>query len=163
MNFEILPIEKDDWPELVSISHRAWADEPIWNLLYPQLDTPEGQAQAVVRLSRSFDQIPQMKWIKVVERETRSIAGAALWIFFPDDPYSPDKAGKGMNRVTKAEWLGDEDDPTRQFFEWFYNGKRDRRKEFNEFLKAHTCKQAGKIPTLKEKYSLETDQYDIQF
>ncbi|KAL9094548.1 MAG: hypothetical protein Q9165_003107 [Trypethelium subeluteriae] len=140
MTFRIFPVEKDDWPQLVSISHRAWGNEPIWNFLYPYLDTPEGTAQAISRLSQSFDQTPEVQWIKIIEQDSDKIVGAACWHFYPEDPYTRDGPGTGVNRRAKADWLGAEDNPTKQFFEFFYNEKRDRREEFEQLRRAHSCK-----------------------
>ncbi|KAF2234335.1 hypothetical protein EV356DRAFT_532904 [Viridothelium virens] len=152
MPFRVLPVEKDDWPQLVSISHRAWGNEPIWNFLYPALDTPEGTAQAISRLSQSFDKNPEIQWIKVVEQNSDTIVGAACWHFYTEDPYTRDGPGTGVNRSAKVDWLGGEDNPTRQFFEFFYNEKRDRREEFAELRRAHSYLQVLYVdPTYRRK------------
>ncbi|KAI9658240.1 MAG: hypothetical protein M1821_002373 [Bathelium mastoideum] len=138
MTFEVLPVEQDDWPYLVSISYPAWGDDPIWNLLNPDLHTPEGQASAASRYVQSFDKNPEMQWMKVVDQDSGTIAGASCWLFFPEDPFSRDAPGEGVNKTVKTDWLGDEQDPTRQFLEFQYNGKRIQRKEFDELRRAHT-------------------------
>ena len=145
MTFQVLPVEKDDWPGLIDISHRAWVHDAVWSCLYPDLDTPAGRSQAIARISDKFDQDPAKQWIKIVEDGSGTIAGAACWLFLPEDPYSPDKAGKGMNAFRTGDWLGDKDDPTRQFFEFFYNEKRFRRRDFHELRRAHDCRSKLKV------------------
>lgn len=139
MTFQALPVENDDWPKLMDIAHRAWGDDPVWNCLYPRLDTPAGKSQAIARIFSPSDVNSAPPYIKIVENGSGAIVGGAWWHFFPEDPFSSTTAGKGTTQFRTGEWLGSGDDPTREFFEFFYNKKRLLRCNFDELRRSHAC------------------------
>ena len=61
-------------------------DQPFFDALYPNHDTPEGRIQCTKRLLEQKQKEPNPRFIKAVDTETNEIIGQATWLILDKLP-----------------------------------------------------------------------------